>query len=523
MSQQNLGSFSKAKYLPGSTTHCGFCLRTLKRLRSGISKKYLIHGAGTLHCKVGNKVCLLGEIKFFDSKYACSNCYDDNRNLLKELEQEKKTQTEQVPVINIRPNWNFGSRYIFVSMTSLFCLLDFILHLTPADLISAPTVSYIGSVISITFLLVDKTKHVWYSSPKTMNSNKKRGVTSFDLNSMLPLAANLVGGKPSTIYKFLELMNVRLRTPSVWRYIVKEYLNPVVAEEWKQERARVNCEMNSCLCIKLQEDEQHSRPQRNGSLGHSPYVTVTVIWAAKKLVCALEHVNRSAKYISSAAACELGRAKAFCYIAQELSTNLLAIVTDACTSAGTSVKRYLISRWPQCSHSHDLWHKTRKWTMGLSDFCSKRPYPHARTYLYQHIYRSWSDGELLIGKLKRHFVFCAHMCDDSRGRFIQLFANAADHYGETFDWPEIEIQAFRDWLTALVEKDAEYFIHGLQTSATESFHNVCNVYCVKGVRWGFESYCMRKNLAALHWNTKQRGGKVKEMRSLLMKKILCSL
>ena len=295
--------------------------------------------------------------------------------------------------------------------------------------------------------------------------------------------------------------------------------------EWEAQSSIVMQEMNAQPAVELQEDEQHSRPQRNGSLGHAPYVTVTTIWKHlhKNFICAIKHVDRRARLISSAVACQIGRAMAFGYISHELTTNLAAIVTDACTGASTSVQQYLNAVWPACHHSRDLWHKTRKWTIGLGNYCSKRPVPRA-PFLYPSIQQSWSDGELLAGKLKRHFVFCAGSCNGDRVRFIQLFSDAAGHYGQKFNWPQVEIQAFKKWLVSLVGDDAEYFINGLQTSATESFHNICNYYCPKGERWNFSIYCCRKNLAALHWNTKQREiQSVVEMKQNIIKKVMLKL
>ena len=130
---------------------------------------------------------------------------------------------------------------------------------------------------------------------------------------------------------------------------------------------------------------------------------------------------------------------------------------------------------------------------------------------------------LLVGKLKRHFVFCAHECDGTKDGVIKKFCDAADHYSDKFGWPENEREAFRVWLKSLVEGDAQYFMNGLQTSCTESFHNVCNVYCPKGFHWNFKIYSCRKNIAALAWNTKQGGGEVKELRLSLIQKILSIL
>lgn len=517
MAERNLGTYSEPKFLPHKKTHCGFCCCKLGG-KYGTKKRYLIHGAGSAYLKVGNKMCLLGEPAMMNCLYSCSKCYQTNVDLLSQMQQQK-LQTEHVINRNGSDGkWNSCSSYVFVSMSSLFCLLEFVLQLGPTHIVGDPTISYIGSVLCITFLLADKSTHVWYSSPKTKNSD-----TTFDLNFLLPLAANLVGGKPSTVFNFLELLDVKTAAPRTWRRISEAVLSPVVEAEWKEEQQRVLHEMNSGQNFKLQEDEQHSRPQRNGSLGHAPFVTVTVIWARKNLICSLEHVDRAVDLITSAAACQLGRARAFCYISQHMTNDLLAIVTDACTGAATSVKQYLLPRWPKCFHAHDLWHKTRKWVMGLSEFCNKRPYPFARTHVHSHIFKSWSDGELLVGKLKRHFVYCAQSCNQSRNTFISLFCGAAEHYGARFEWPEHEIEAFKSWLLTLVERDAEGFIHGLQTSATESFHNVCNIYSLKGIRWSFSSYSMRKNLAALHWNTKQRGGDVHQMRRNILKKVLNKL
>ena len=167
------------------------------------------------------------------------------------------------------------------------------------------------------------------------------------------------------------MLEVPLQECATWGKKSNKYLAPVVSKHWHAMKKEVMHDMNTQFSVDLQEDEQHSRPQRNGSLGHAPYVTVMTIWGAKKLICSIEHIDRASQQLSSAAACALGRAQSFSYIAQNLIAILVSIITDACTSAGTSVDMYLQVIWTLLQHSHDLWHKTRHWSVGLADFCSQ--------------------------------------------------------------------------------------------------------------------------------------------------------
>ena len=507
--QNNLDCFAKATYLTDPTKHCAFCIAFLNPNKN----KYIIHNPNSKNCKIGNKTCLLKDLKFMNAKYACRTCYDQNRLLLESLEEENKTFFIND---NCAHNNKCGS-YILVSMASLLCLLNFLISLSPHDQ-PEQQISYIGSVLCITFKLADKSRHIWFSSQKTIT--KKRGNPSFDVNIRLALANTLAGGRPNTVRKFLQILKVPMTSESAWRSHTEKKLYPVVEEEWELERRHVMEEMNRQLSVSFQEDEQHSRPQRNANLGHAPFVTVTMLWGERNLICAMEHIDRVVTFMSSAVACMVGRQKAFCYVSHNLTVRVSGIVTDACTGAAKSVGQYLKTIWPLIVHSHDLWHKTRKWTFNLSEFCNQRPYFRAHSYKYPLIQQSFEDGELLVGKLKRHFVFCASNCGGDRSAFINTFSEAAAHYGEIFNWSSMEIQAFKTWLTELVEADAEFFIHGLQTSATESFHNICNIYCPKGVPWSFLNYCCRKYLAALDWNTTQREKNVREMLERILNKAM---
>ena len=49
--------------------------------------------------------------------------------------------------------------------------------------------------------------------------------------------------------------------------------------------------------------------------------------------------------------------------------------------------------------------------------------------------------------------------------------------------------------------DCKYFLHGKRTNHTESFHNICNIYCPKGSNISTKIYVMKKQFAALHWNS----------------------
>jgi len=47
--------------------------------------------------------------------------------------------------------------------------------------------------------------------------------------------------------------------------------------------------------------------------------------------------------------------------------------------------------------------------------------------------------------------------------------------------------------------DCSFFLNGKRTNHTESFHNVCNLYCPKGSNISTKIYVMKKQFAALHW------------------------
>lgn len=59
--------------------------------------------------------------------------------------------------------------------------------------------------------------------------------------------------------------------------------------------------------------------------------------------------------------------------------------------------------------------------------------------------------------------------------------------------------AIREFLESQVG-DCKYFLYGKRTNFTESFHNVCNLYCPKGANISTKTYVMKKQFAALHWS-----------------------
>jgi hypothetical protein len=85
---------------------------------------------------------------------------------------------------------------------------------------------------------------------------------------------------------------------------------------------------------------------------------------------------------------------------------------------------------------------------------------------------------------------------------------------------QVEVGSKRYYWLALKEflesqlGDCKYFLHGKRTNHTESFHNICNIYCPKGSNISTKMYIMKKQFAALHWNwnkAMQSGGVEVEM------------
>jgi hypothetical protein len=62
-----------------------------------------------------------------------------------------------------------------------------------------------------------------------------------------------------------------------------------------------------------------------------------------------------------------------------------------------------------------------------------------------------------------------------------------------------EYKSILEWMEEWIE-DAELYVHAKRTAHAESFHSLAIKYYPKGVRWCFNTYKMRKNLALIHWN-----------------------
>lgn len=82
---------------------------------------------------------------------------------------------------------------MLISLSALIFLINFLAGLGESDILNFE-VSYIGSVLCITFHLADGTLKKWYSSPKTLL--KKPGPILFEVNALIPVCSTLAGGNP---------------------------------------------------------------------------------------------------------------------------------------------------------------------------------------------------------------------------------------------------------------------------------------------------------------------------------------
>lgn len=342
----------------------------------------------------------------------------------------------------------------------------------------------------------------WSSSPLLLQPGHRR----YAVDAVLSAASTLVGGTDTTTVEFLDLLGLHHPSPtSLWR-MAQDKLAPLVHTACEDNMEKVRLAMSRSPepeCLQM--DEQWSRPQRNGTLGQAPYCSANVLWDKTAQVCSSRHVNRkppgSQSTMTHAEATTEARAQAFSLLAQELRCEIKAISSDACSTASRDIKQFLTPAWPGLIEQRDLWHKTKSWKTGFTKFARSKPKKGSRLWCYPHLRQAAdAEGKHITGILKKHFVYCSHTCEGSSQTFLDTFCGAASHLAHKYSLPPDEEAALKEWLLDLVRKDHHYFLHGLQTSQTESYHATCNKYYPKGYRFNFQSYCMRKELATLHWN-----------------------
>lgn len=401
---------------------------------------------------------------------------------------------------------------MLVSHSHLTGLVDFLANHEPLELTwSTPA----GSSVTALTITTAQGVYTWASSPSL--SSARRGPTIYAIDALLPAATAIVGAQDAKTQQFLDQLGVPHQSHASWSRHTSTRLAPLVASMAEENMASVRQQMDhETQDVKVSMDEQYSRPQRNATLGHAPYVSVNVTWEKTGQVCASTHVDRDkcasgsrdkkgstrpTFRLTAAQAASFGRKVVFTLLAQMLLVNITHVGTDACSAAGTSVTQYLSPRWPDILHQHDLWHKTKGWSTALKDFSSNRLKKHSRQLLYPCLNALVNKSDTqLAGRLKRHFVWVSNNCEGHPDLFMELWEEAAFHYAQKYSLPENEVEAFTKWLRDLFAKDSKYFLHGMQTSNAESYHSVCNKYCPKGFKWSFSSYSMRKSLATLHWN-----------------------
>lgn len=404
--------------------------------------------------------------------------------------------------------------YLFVSRSHLTGLVDFMAkHQVLEFSWSTPP----GSSASVLTITTTQGVYTWASTPPLSSSS--RGPTIYAIDALLPAATAIVGAQDTKTQEFLDQLGVPHQSPSSWSRHASKHLTPVVAQMAEANMEAVCAAMNHAgEDVQLSMDEQYSRPQRNGSLGHAPYCSVNVTWERTGQVCCTKHVDRDKlvaghrtragltrpRYrLTAAQAASLGRKDVFVRLSQQLLVNVSHMATDAASCAGKSVNEHLRPRWPEVAHQHDLWHKTRGWGASLQLLANQKPQKHSRAWSFPQLHELLGDFTTLhqlAGKLKRHFVWVSNNCEGSPDKFLALWQQAGPHYAQKLALPPADAKGLADWLEHLFSKDHSYFLHGLQTSYTESYHSTCNKYCPKGYPWSYCTYQMRKNLATLHWN-----------------------
>jgi hypothetical protein len=152
-------------------------------------------------------------------------------------------------------------------------------------------------------------------------------------------------------------------------------------------------------------------------------------------------------------------------------------------------------------------------------------------YLGQKLEAKWKDGEYYYGEINKiykngnyGFTYTDGSKDKHRSIDVSLMrertpivdwniSDISDGISES-DSEESEEQsnqevlvegkkyywlALKDFLDSQLG-DCKYFLNGKRTNHTESFHNICNMYCPKGSNISMKMYIMKKQFAALHWN-----------------------
>lgn len=311
------------------------------------------------------------------------------------------------------------------------------------------------------------------------------------------------GGEESFVREFFKLLGLGLVSHDLWSK-TQAMLAEVVDKRVKAEDTTTAKWLATLSEIAIGVDTQYSRSHRK--TGSAPFATTTAIIVAgpaKRMLVEQVHVDEEVLEKHKRTRTQSKEVLGLEILLESLASKLPRIdyiASDGCTSMDRIMKEKVLDKHPQCKLAQDLWHaakcRDRQWDTFINQHTGKRK---TKVYTYEDIRRH--KEEISAGSLRGIFYglvkqYAPHDLEGLKKAWI----NEANTWAADFpDISKASIDALRAWLTKETE-DFDLNLPDLATSDLEAFHSLCSkIYFRKGSPLGFDSYKLRRGLAALHW------------------------
>jgi hypothetical protein len=260
---------------------------------------------------------------------------------------------------------------------------------------------------------------------------------------LFSVAIDTCGLMIAQVQQFFDVIGIRQPSRTTLFNNQLNLLVPVVAKVTKDELNQVVKMVNKLPSVKIQFDEQHSRPQKSAaSIGAAPFVSASAL-TQDGFVLAVAHEDASKDKLLKGGMVKRSQTALFTTLKKVVKKPIVDIVSDACSSAHTTIKEVFSRSIHESARlSYDLWHELKGYDAELrSLYCTRMKkysrefkYPQLRDF-FETIDHETNTFKMSAAKLKSWWINLAKQVaetplnDEQRiAGFEYLWRQTAQHY-----------------------------------------------------------------------------------------------
>ena len=180
---------------------------------------------------------------------------------------------------------------VLVTLALLLSLISFFVDIIRESGVTVHYETKFVEGILILTLSINGKPFEWTSSTFTTSPTNRRRL--YDITTQLLNGIYLSGNRFTPIFRYLQLLGVYLPSKSTFIRRIERELKPAVVLYYSHQQAAVLSRLRALRKdLKIQADEQFSRSQRNGGLGHAPMGTAIGAENVTGLIFERAHVDR---------------------------------------------------------------------------------------------------------------------------------------------------------------------------------------------------------------------------------------